>query len=447
MITFSRLEKKGNLGNQLFQIAATAGIAVANKQPYGFPKWQYLRYFVESLPQLEEVKDFIQYKERHFHFDEIAFDDRSYDLEGWFQSEQYFDVPLTKKLFTFNPAILSRLSEKYSDVFSKKTILISIRRGDFVDHPDYFQLPVNYYMNALIDCFPDWESRHIILTSDDIAYCKFHFSFLENAFFCEGLSAIEQLAFATLCDDFIISNSTFSWWCAWLGEKNGSTVVRPLHNFSEEKNRRDNDKDYFPDRWLMYDHSRKKATLGNAAIILHKADSIVEEYLLRNFTLDGDAVFSGGNEPEYDRDIIKVYLDDCLPPPMAIYKSVVDATNRKQSSVFYLQGRFVLISRFLDYGVFSKQFDFGIFTKIFGSSRQRSKRILLVTLPEGESIGFNADKWIASEDVDGFISRYCQAGKISGLSGFKYFATVKRQNIVRGVKRTVKNIIKPKAKK
>lgn len=36
MITFSKLEKKGHLGNQLFQIASTIGVAVDNQHDFVF---------------------------------------------------------------------------------------------------------------------------------------------------------------------------------------------------------------------------------------------------------------------------------------------------------------------------------------------------------------------------------------------------------------------------
>jgi hypothetical protein len=39
MITYSNLGKKGDLGNQLFQIASIIGIAEKNHQEYCFPIW------------------------------------------------------------------------------------------------------------------------------------------------------------------------------------------------------------------------------------------------------------------------------------------------------------------------------------------------------------------------------------------------------------------------
>jgi hypothetical protein len=94
--------------------------------------------------------------------------------------------------------------------------------------------------------------------SDDIAYCKFHFKFLLNAYFIDNLSPIEQLAFSSIGNDFIISNSTFSWWIAWLSEKKDSIVIRPKKVFRGEISKTYYDRDYFPERWSIFEYNRFK---------------------------------------------------------------------------------------------------------------------------------------------------------------------------------------------
>lgn len=132
------------------------------------------------------------------------------------------------------------------------TILITIRRGDYVNNPNFFQLSYKYYLLAIINNFPDWKNRNLIFTSDDIQYCKYHFSFLKNAFFLDNLSAIEQLALGLKCDDFVISNSTFSWWMAWLGEKENTKIIRPLKFLRGKFNELNDDSDFFPSRWISF---------------------------------------------------------------------------------------------------------------------------------------------------------------------------------------------------
>lgn len=253
MIIFSRLGKKGNLGNQMFQIASTIGIALKNNQEFSFPQWEYSKYFMGKLPVIKKNENFQIVREKSYKYNELKLESGSYDLNGWLQSEKYFDERNTKELFLFEEEFINCLLNNHKFLFNKKTILISIRRGDFINHPYYFQLSFKFYFLALIKNFPDWKERNLIFTSDDIAYCKYHFSFLKNAFFLDKLTAIEQLALGAQCDDFVISNSTFSWWLAWLGEKENSKIIRPIKNFRGQFAFNNDDSDYFPLRWISFD--------------------------------------------------------------------------------------------------------------------------------------------------------------------------------------------------
>jgi len=271
MITFSKLGFKGNLGNQLFQIASTIGIAEKYKHEYFFPNWNYSKCFKNHLPISYKDETFEIVKEKKYDYYEWNLGTDNYDLDGWMQSEKYFNIDKTKELFQFENFSFD-LYEKYRFLFTKKTILISVRRGDFVNHPYYFQLSYLYYFKALLKNFPDWQDRNIIFTSDDIEYCKYHFSFLKNSFFLEHLTAIEQLALGSRFDDFIISNSTFSWWIAWLGEKPTSKIVRPIKNFRGEFAKQNDDSDYFPERWISFDD--KKCDLEETYVLLHIKGSL-----------------------------------------------------------------------------------------------------------------------------------------------------------------------------
>ena len=259
MLTFSKLGKKGQLGNQMFQIASTIGLAELNNQNYCFPKWKYSKYFKYNFPECATTtSDCIQLNEAFFHHHQWKIGKENYDLDGWMQSEKYFNPKKTKKIFQFDSELITKLAKEYTYIFKKKTILIAIRRGDFVNHPFYHQVKFKYYLQALKHFFCDWKERNLVITSDDMEYCKKHFSFLNNVYFLDQLDEIESMALGTLCDDFIINNSTFSWWIAYLGEKSGCKVIRPIKNFRGRFALDNNDKDFYPKRWLVFDYRNVK---------------------------------------------------------------------------------------------------------------------------------------------------------------------------------------------
>lgn len=267
MLVFSQLEKKGNLGNQLFQIASTIGIAKKNGHSFQFPIWTYSHFFENPIPMGEVDASFKRIKYEEFEYCDKKIGLGNYDIDGWLQTEKYFDAPTTRDYFTFKGHLKDDLFKKYKFLFAKETILISVRRGDFVNNPKFYQLGYKYYFAAILKFFPKWKEYNLIFISDDINYCKTHFESLDNTFFLDGVSPMEQLILGSGCNHFVISNSTFSWWVAWLGESQLSKVIRPIRNFSSQY-KLENDKDYYPERWTIFNHLNSRIPLKYFKIIL-----------------------------------------------------------------------------------------------------------------------------------------------------------------------------------
>lgn len=276
MITFSQLGNMGRLGNQLFQICSVKGIADRNNQKYGFPVWNLSSYFKNKIPVSGRLKNSSFAEEPHYHysgdfFDQKIRDGENLDIKGWLQTEKYWnsDQKSIQEFLEFDPVFKERLIGKYSDVFSKETIAISIRRGDFVGNPNYEQLPIEYYIGALIKNFPDYKNYNIFFFSDDLTYCKHHFEFMNNVFFPRNEGPIQQLCLMSNCTHFIISNSTFSWWGAYLGQKENSIIVRPNYNMSGNLLKNNSEIDYWPSKWTnIYDHKKEKIDLSDVTFTI-----------------------------------------------------------------------------------------------------------------------------------------------------------------------------------
>jgi hypothetical protein len=438
MITYSKIGKKGNLGNQLFQIASTIGLAVENKIDYTFLPWQYQQYFKNKLPEIKSLPaNLIACNEGEYSHYHWLFNDKTenYDLNGWLQSEKYFDKSLTKFYFEFSDRFAEQIRLKYADAFSKKTILISIRRGDFVDHSDYFQLSISFYINSLVKYFPDWQSRNLIILSDDINYCKFHFSFLKNAWFGDYLNGIEQLCLGAMCDDFIISNSTFSWWCAWLGEKSESTVVRPAHNFDGQKRLESDDKDYFPERWQCYDHRNEKLHLQNTTFCFRDAtNGILKNYLSHYF----DAEVSETAPPATTQGVTYIFKKDYLPPPLLLVLSCAIANEQNRLLVVNKVNRVFSVSKFLNYSAFLCQNDFGMFSGIFSFLPKDQKEIGIDIYVKNNSVSheqYNALTAAAIEVIG------CNVGEFLSFGGYTFSIKDQFRRQKNKLKSTIKKVL------
>lgn len=278
MITFSQLGSMGRLGNSLFQISSVIGIAKSNNQDFTLPYWKYSHYFKGKLPTIQKVANAVKIPEAGYHYTPEHWEEnikkhqgRLINLEGWLQSERYW-YPYKQEIkeqFAFKDEIVAKLQNKYAHVFTRPTIAISIRRGDFVGNPNYEQLPISYYIGALIKYFPNYKDYNIFCFSDDIPYCRHHFECLDNVYYPMAALDIEQLCLMSLCDHFVISQSTFSWWGAYLGEKPHSTIVRPNYNMAGDLLKNNNEKDYWPITWNnIYDHKAERINLKDTTFTI-----------------------------------------------------------------------------------------------------------------------------------------------------------------------------------
>jgi len=286
MIGFDELGRKGWLGNTMFQYAALKGIA--SKHGYNFcippnDETRVTNYILMDIFELYSLENigYIGGLYRHessddichsttFHFNKDFFDQcpDNVNISGFFQSEKWFshisdDI---KKDFTFKKDITD-VCKKFISEFESPPLFLHVRRADYIKKSSYHQnLNIEYYQKALTH-FDN--KQDVLVFSDDIEWCKkqklfesdrFSFSetkdrlplnnFIQNQGYTEGaLVPYYDLCLMTLCKGGIISNSTFSWWGAWLQENRDNTVVSPKQWFGE-KNKNLITTDICPDKWI-----------------------------------------------------------------------------------------------------------------------------------------------------------------------------------------------------
>ena len=129
-----------------------------------------------------------------------------------------------------------------------KSVAMHIRRGDYLTTGN-FQLSTFYYQNAIRRMIQlVGEDIHLFIFSDDIEWSqkawggKLSDWKIKATFIGEevprGIHDLYHFYLMTQCKHFIIANSTFSWWAAWMGEEKSKTVLCPAQfSFSNRQHR------------------------------------------------------------------------------------------------------------------------------------------------------------------------------------------------------------------
>ena len=258
MIGFNHLGQHGRLGNQMFQYAALRGIAATHGYDWCIPQsdfvdeWKDHQLFETfKLPHNNNRGYQLNpqyHQERQFHYDQ-EYVDKCPDqvcLFGYFQTEKYFEhiADSIREDFTFHDEILNTCKGFIEQV--ENPIALHVRRTDYVqkakDHPP---CSLDYYKKALTQFK---FTRNVIVFSDDPEWCKEQSIFSDDRFMvAEGNDNRYDLCLMSLCDDFIIANSSFSWWGAWLA--NRGTVIAPHRWFGEGYTAKNDTRDVVPSNW------------------------------------------------------------------------------------------------------------------------------------------------------------------------------------------------------
>lgn len=220
MITFSNLGKYGKLGNQLFQISAVYSHAHKNGFQYIFPEWKYNHYLKTQIKTGDLPSGLFIHRERDpFSYFPIPNRD-NLDLMGYFQNENYLSglEDNIRDLLTPSDFVISRINNL------EGITAIHIRRGDYLNFPLHHPLPPMDYYNRAIENLKDI-SNNFMVFSDDIEWCRNNLS--SDFLFSEEKDEFIDLFKMSRCSNFIIANSSFSWWGSFLNPNKNKIIYAP----------------------------------------------------------------------------------------------------------------------------------------------------------------------------------------------------------------------------
>tara|TARA_R100001163_G_C5050230_1_gene187110 strand:+ start:373 stop:1164 length:792 start_codon:yes stop_codon:yes gene_type:complete len=148
---------------------------------------------------------------------------------GYFQSEKHFEEYSDEIIekYSPSPSFISTVEEVFPMITNRDKIItvVNVRRGDYLMFPDYHPTVSEEYIHSAIKLIPDTDQY--LVASDDLDWCKAKLKFDKPVTYLQGWKSHEQLWIMSMCHHFIISNSSFSWWAAYLSTYKDKMVVAP----------------------------------------------------------------------------------------------------------------------------------------------------------------------------------------------------------------------------
>ncbi|MBS4168468.1 alpha-1,2-fucosyltransferase [Parachlamydia sp. AcF125] len=252
----------GQLGNQLFQIAAATSLALEHHAKVTVPDLKKLttlgipenrRFVLWRLETVEPKVPLHSFTEASFAYAPIPYQPNM-QLKGFFQSEKYFEKHKEEIIQLFAPleSIETDLKNRYPDVvYHPCSVAIHIRTyADSDPQHRYYYLNGRSYVEKALSFFP--ESAYCLVFSDNMEWCKKELAEIRpNLHFIEGESYIHDFYLMSFCKHNIISNSTFSWWAAYLNSNPYKIVIAPKKWFTPKVGH--DTRDLIPDNWFTCD--------------------------------------------------------------------------------------------------------------------------------------------------------------------------------------------------
>ena len=284
---------KGGLGNQMFQYAFIKSISKYKKESFildlrylndrskrrgsfvfrnydldifmlkaniintSFTKYYIyfeliLQKLILNIPILSQV--FNTYIESGYRFDDSK---KIYDYKkyvGYFQSYKYFEELKTeiKKDFTLKNTISKHSKELKKQIISCESVCLNVRRADYINDKSLGLKGVEYYENSVEFLSKKILIEKIYVFSDDIEWCEKNLSFPIKTIFVshyyKGKKFQEYFELMKSCKHFIIPNSSFAWWAAFLTDYPKKIVIVPKkwHTYLKKGD----DIDLIPKEWI-----------------------------------------------------------------------------------------------------------------------------------------------------------------------------------------------------
>lgn len=188
---------------------------------------------------------------RDLGFEEIPTSRVSQYIFGYFQTYKFAsDLKITNKLKKLS--VSSIAVEKHRILASaEKPLIIHVRLSDYLIESQFGVLSSEYYKNAIFVMTEKFGFKKLWVFSDDIKKAKLIIPETYHHL-CRWIDDVEDPSAETLekmrfGGGYIIGNSTFSWWAAFLSYSTAPPTIAPFPWFTGL----DNPRDLIPNEWML----------------------------------------------------------------------------------------------------------------------------------------------------------------------------------------------------
>lgn len=209
--------------------------------PYKITNPLFARLFDRAIGVFLPTKDIAIERGHGFEGAALASGPNAY-LSGWWQSYKYIEgcEDVVRADFSFREALPGHIETLGHEILAQHSVCVHVRRGDYVGNTKHDTVTIEYYRKALELLRAKGATLSVLYVfSDDVAWCKEHIQFdTPSVVFVgpeyTGVKDTGHLYLMSQCKHFIIANSSFSWWAAWLSENPEKVVIAPKRWFNDD---------------------------------------------------------------------------------------------------------------------------------------------------------------------------------------------------------------------
>jgi len=246
----------GGLGNQLFIAAHALAQGIKHDRevvfiPSSYTPGQgrnasnYTNNVFRNLKFVDDVSDFTIISEGPFEYTEVNPVENNTLFHGYFQSTKNWFGYEEKIRNYFLPydGLIPELVEKYPDLRNEGTLSLHVRRSEYLAYPRKHPTVTLEYIQEALKEIGGYST--VFVFSDDHDWVKENLN-LPNAVYVNEDQDYKEMWLMSLCENHIISNSTFSWWGSFLNTNPNKKVVAPSVWFGPDG---PNGKDIYEPYW------------------------------------------------------------------------------------------------------------------------------------------------------------------------------------------------------